>query len=98
MFIVAHTQESLAANPVGWQTTYGASILSFLGGVHWGACLQGGAQSSSLRLLWSVVPSLVAWPAVALPPLLATPTLAGALLLANTVDQKYARAAKLPPW
>jgi hypothetical protein len=38
-------------------------------------------NSSSRRLVWSVIPSLVAWPAVALPPLLATPALAAALLL-----------------
>lgn len=51
------------------QTAYGAIILSFLGGVRWGHAL---SNENALALNWtslgqSVVPSLVAWPALLLP-------------------------------
>jgi hypothetical protein len=41
---------------------YGATILSFLGGLHWGAALSKPAPPRApLMFAWSVVPSLVAW-------------------------------------
>ncbi len=45
--------------------TYGAVILSFLGGVHWGlAMLQGAALN--VRLVIGVLPSLIGWAALLL--------------------------------
>jgi len=47
---------------------YGAVILSFLGGVHWGLVLRGAAPQRAGRLLAAgVVPSLVGWVALLLP-------------------------------
>ena len=46
------------------QLAYGILILSFLGGVHWGAALiavQLTPGQSKRALLWSVTPSLIAW-------------------------------------
>lgn len=45
---------------------YGAVILSFLGGVHWGLALGGGVAAAARhrRLAVAVLPSLVAWPAL----------------------------------
>lgn len=47
---------------------YSATILSFLGAIHWGTALADGATGAAssgapkfLRFGWSVVPSLVAW-------------------------------------
>mmetsp|Transcript_35840 Transcript_35840/g.78255 ORF Transcript_35840/g.78255 Transcript_35840/m.78255 type:complete len:248 (+) Transcript_35840:57-800(+) len=88
----------MAANPAMWQVAYGASILSFLGGVHWGACLSGGPGASTSRFLWSVTPSLLAWPAVALSTVPACGTLAASLVLALGVDQSYARVGLFPRW
>ena len=46
---------------------YGAVILAFLGGVHWGFALEdAAARSERQRLLWSVVPSLIGWVAMLL--------------------------------
>ena len=45
---------------------YGASILSFMGAIHWGLAMGGGAAPDSKLLLWGVVPSLVAWVALLL--------------------------------
>lgn len=50
---------------------YGACILSFLGGIHWGAYFLRHAQHESVDdrwLIWGVVPSLVAWLAIIMPP------------------------------
>jgi Protein of unknown function (DUF3429) len=39
---------------------YGATIASFLGGIHWGFAMRRGDATGAL-LGWGVVPSLVAW-------------------------------------
>ncbi len=57
-----------------WMVAYGAIILSFLGGVHWGLAtggfgapavrdpaLEPPASMTWQRLGWSVVPSIIAW-------------------------------------
>ena len=49
---------------------YGAVILSFVGALHWGFAMALGGLSDrerTHRFVWSVVPSLLAWPAVLLP-------------------------------
>ena len=42
---------------------YGAVIVSFVGAIHWGLALGGGAPAGRLYVV-SVLPSLVAWPAL----------------------------------
>lgn len=42
---------------------YGAVIVSFVGAIHWGLALAGGAPAGRLYVV-SVLPSLVAWPAL----------------------------------
>jgi hypothetical protein len=48
-------------------SAYAALIVSFLGGVHWGFGFRQSAPPASL-FVWGVVPSLVAWVAVLMPP------------------------------
>lgn len=43
---------------------YGATILSFLGAIHWGLALRDGQNPSARLLIWGVVPSLLAWAAL----------------------------------
>jgi hypothetical protein len=85
---------------------YGAVILSFLGGVHWGFALAPGAIRSApgverTRLLLGVLPSLVGWVALLLPSVL--PAWCGLLLLAagflatTIVEGQAARRALTPP-
>jgi len=48
------------------QLAYGIVILSFLGGIHWGAamlCAELSVADTKKALLWSVTPSLIAWSA-----------------------------------
>ena len=82
--------------------TYGAVILSFLGGVHWGLAVGSNRNSDNrqfvARLVLSVLPSLAGWAA-----LLATET-TGLLILATAiatmlwVDLRATQAGHAPPW
>ena len=82
---------------VALQTAYGASILSFLGAVHWGLALSG-RGAGALSYAWSVVPSLVAWPCAALPACVGLQVSAGGLLVAGAVDVALLRRGLLPGW
>ncbi|MCG8442567.1 MAG: DUF3429 domain-containing protein [Caulobacterales bacterium] len=82
---------------------YGAVILSFLGGVHWGLAIAGhGAQGvawpMSARLCVSVVPSLAGWGALLLAEPVRLPTLAGAFALWLVLDLAAARRTETPAW
>ncbi len=48
-------------------SAYAGLIVAFLGGIHWGFAFRSTAPAASL-LLWGVLPSLVAWPALLMPP------------------------------
>ena len=68
-FVVGAAVVSLG--PPVWQDAalraliaYGAVIVSFLGGIHWGSPT--GAAHDGARV-WGVVPSLLAWPMLLLP-------------------------------
>ena len=43
---------------------YGATILSFLGAIHWGLAMRDAAAQTRGLLLWGVMPSLIAWVAL----------------------------------
>lgn len=91
------------------QVLYAATILSFLGAVHWGLAVanHGGAPATPenpapamtwSRLGWSVVPPLVAWIAVCMNavPALVTFIIAFAALYAG--DNAAVRAGHAPVW
>ncbi|OQX06794.1 MAG: DUF3429 domain-containing protein [Thiothrix lacustris] len=73
-----------------WLAAYAAIILSFLGAVHWGVAL--GMQETlearelSKLLLFSVVPSVLAWFALLLPVQVALFALAGLVILSYVAD------------
>ena len=83
------------------QLLYGASILSFLGGPHWGMALSGVAASSLAgvaRLAWGVTPSLLAAPLPALPEPVARAGLVASLAGCLLVDAAFTSARLLPKW
>jgi hypothetical protein len=55
---------------------YSATIVSFLGAIHWGLTMRDASCPKTAMLTWGVVPSLVAWVALLLP------TVHGLLLMA----------------
>jgi hypothetical protein len=66
---------------------YGAVIVSFLGGIHWGfGFVQ--AQPDARLFAWGVVPSLVAWVAVVLPPYAGLVVLGAMLVVCYLVDRR----------
>ena len=81
---------------------YGAVILSFLGGVHWGVALTRGQTSGpSGQTVWymiSVGPSLVAWLALLLAPVPGLLVLAVSFLAMIMVDVHAARVEQVPAW
>jgi hypothetical protein len=81
---------------------YGATILSFLGGIHWGLAIapQGGADRARLpaRLILSVIPSLAAWAALLVADTTGLFILALAVAAMLAVDLRATRAGEAPPW
>lgn len=82
---------------------YGAVILSFLGGVHWGLAIAGfGPEphdgASIRRLTISVLPSLIAWGALLLPAAAGLPVLAGAFAAMLLVDRRASQKREAPAW
>jgi hypothetical protein len=80
---------------------YGAVILSFVGALHWAFAmtLPGlDERQRTGRFMWSVVPALLAWPAILLTPVLAAPLLIAGFLAHFWQDTKLAHHAELSGW
>ena len=81
---------------------YGAAILSFLGGVHWGLAIVSGSnadqQALRTRLFVSVIPSLAAWVALLVPEKPGLLILATAIAGMLWVDMRTTRAGNAPQW
>ena len=81
---------------------YGATILSFLGGVHWGLAI--GSHSSrddgklGARLTLSVCPSLAGWAALLVAETPGLIVLAIAVAAMLWVDIRASRVREAPPW
>ncbi|NBW77462.1 MAG: DUF3429 domain-containing protein [Betaproteobacteria bacterium] len=66
---------------------YSATILSFLGAIHWGLTMREEQPSPSM-LLWGVAPSLLAWASLLVLPHWGLWTMAAALWACYAVDFK----------
>ena len=78
--------------------SYGATIASFLGAIHWGLAMRSPPGAGAGPYLWGVMPSLLAWLALLLPPtwgLLALAVLLGLCLL---VDERRYPHYQLQAW
>lgn len=79
---------------------YGASIVSFLGGIHWGLAMREGPAPSMPSLLWGVLPSLLGWAALLLGQaqglLLMTALLWACLAVDRALYPRYRLQAWLP--
>lgn len=81
------------------QLVYGAIILSFLGGIRWGAALKHpkGPLMSTLLVL-SVLPAMCAFVALVLPLVVGQILLIGAFLVQGAWDVQSAQRGELPGW
>ena len=80
---------------------YGAIILSFIGALHWGLAMslpELTERQRSTWFTWSVVPALIAWPAVLFSPPLAAPLLVLGFIAHYLQDRRLTRQATLPDW
>jgi hypothetical protein len=80
---------------------YGAIILSFIGALHWGLAMglpELTERQRSAWFTWSVVPALIAWPAVLFSPPLAAPLLVIGFIAHYLQDRRLAGQATLPQW
>ncbi len=85
----AHAAQAMSA--------YAAVIVSFLGGIHWGLAFRR-AQPPLALLAWGVVPSLVAWAAVLMPPGAGLVVHGAMLALCYGVDRRIYAAQGVARW
>lgn len=77
--------------------SYGAVIVSFLGGIHWGLAMRASPVPMA-RLVWGVLPSLLGWLAVLLDSPWGQCLLVLSLLACFGVDRAVYRAQGLSAW
>jgi len=78
---------------------YGAVILSFLGGIRWGAGLRIRDEDMRGRVLaLSVIPSLIAWVALLMPALYALGLLVAAFVAQGAWDVRSTQDGHFPRW
>jgi hypothetical protein len=77
---------------------YGAVIVSFLGGIHWGIAFIKNTEYQRLHLIWGITLSLLAWLAVLMPAFSGLPFLGFLLITAYLVDRKFYPNAGIKHW
>ncbi len=80
---------------------YGAVILSFVGALHWGFAMSVQDMSAELRrdrLIWSVIPALIAWLSTLLPVPLGCLLLTVGFVVHFWQDRQLARVVSLHAW
>lgn len=93
---------AFAPGEAGWQHSlaamrgYGIAILSFLGGVRWGAALD--RDGAPRTFLHSVTPALMAWSTLFMTPVTALAVLAMAFAGQGAWDALSAQNGALPGW
>ena len=81
--------------------SYGATILSFVGAIHWGIAMSQPEMSRKDRnifFIWSVVPALIGWYSLGLKPVEASTILALGFILHLIQDYRLQRKALTPSW
>lgn len=76
---------------------YAATIVAFLGGVHWGTALRDGAYHLP-TLAWGVLPQLAAWLALLLPMRMSLVGMGGLLAMCFLLDRRLYPRAGLERW
>ncbi len=77
--------------------SYAALVVSFLGGIYWGA-LWAAPKPQTHGLWWGIAPSLLAWPGVLMPPHAGLVWLALVLVACYLVDRKLYPTLGLAQW
>jgi hypothetical protein len=97
--LLAVIAPSIKETAVAALIAYGAVILSFLGGALWGLIIgRADADRMGGLLILSVVPSLIGWVSLLLPPVMALVLLALSSGCWFVVDTRMAKEKIAPPW
>lgn len=94
-------EDSLAQHAAYGVATYGAVILSFLGGITWGLTVNNPTLANvqgSRELIYSMLPALGAWAAILLPTTFTLWFCAVGFVVAFVHDWRTARLHTLPAW
>ncbi len=99
LLLGSETEQGATSRALLIQMGYGAVILSFLGGIRWGAALKlpPGPLQATLFVL-SVMPSLAGFVALLLPATVGLILLIGGFLLQGVWDVQSSQRGELPPW
>ena len=76
---------------------YAATIVAFLGGVHWGPALRA-VGVAPVPLIWGVMPQLAGWLALLLPSFSSLLVCAAVLVVCYVADRRLYPAAGLAAW
>ena len=79
-------------------TAYAGVILAFMGGVHWGIAMRAERATAWGPMIVSVVPALIAWPAIVFLPPFGLGMMMAAFLLLLIYDVVLAGRGDLPTW
>jgi hypothetical protein len=102
--LLSNSGDALSGNAIQQKAAfalgaYAAIILSFLGGVRWGNLLNSKTQLHHWGpLLLSVLPSIIAWPALLLPTAWMLSLLAAGFVLQYAYDLEGVKRKVLPAW
>jgi hypothetical protein len=80
---------------------YGAVIVSFLGGIHWGIGFRNAITSHNappVHFVWGVIAPLLAWVAIMMPAFAGLPLLGAVLIACYLMDRRTWPAAGLGAW
>ncbi len=77
---------------------YAAVILSFMGAIHWGIAMSNVNQHQSEHLFASVIPALIAWPALLLPQITALLILLISYVVLFAYDWASQTSQAFPDW
>ncbi len=84
-----------------WLSAYAAVMLSFAGGLHWGLSMlhpDMTEQDQSVFMAWSVVPALVGWISLLMPPKTSLILLIATFVIQYAADRQLAQRFRLPSW
>ena len=77
---------------------YGAVIVSFLGGIHWGIAFIKSTEYQRQHLIWGISLSLLSWLAVLMPAFSGLPFLGFLLIASYLIDRKFYPHAGIKHW
>jgi len=96
VWLVSDRNEALSYVSLGL-AGYAASIVAFLGGVHWGLAMRT-AVPGPRSFGWAMVPPLVAWLAMLMPASAGLVVLGAMLIVCYLVDRSLYLACELGHW